>query len=483
MSGSPAVVKNPGATKPGGLALAAPHAPAAQGLLEYQSPTAAVIARPVPLASRHTKWVVAAMLASLLAMLGLVPIDRVVTTPGKVTATAGNLTVEPLGSPDTPTVLVRSISVKEGQLVHAGDVLAELDPTFAQADAGTLETQVNSLQAEVDRLTAETHYLPYVSDGSAPSQLQAMIYAQRHAERSFKTENYAQQIKGVEVKIAQARSDVASLTERRALATEMEGKRRELERMRVGSQLNRLQATDSRMDLEAQLAAAKSQITSSQRELDALVAERDDEAQQWLADTSKQLTDQGRLLADARQQLNKATLLRQLVQLRAQRDAIVLRVAPVNVGTVMQSGQEFIEMVPLDTPLQIESVVDGSDVGFVRVGDPVTIKFETFPDALYGTAIGTVRAISPDSFQQAQPQQQTPQQQTTQTTGAEVAMGVLSFRARMSIDELQLHDLPEGARIVPGMPVEADIHIGKRTVLRYLLSRLIPAGAEAMREP
>ena len=41
-----------------------------------------MIARPVPLASRHTKWVVAAMLASLLAMLGLVPIDRVVTTPG-----------------------------------------------------------------------------------------------------------------------------------------------------------------------------------------------------------------------------------------------------------------------------------------------------------------------------------------------------------------------------------------------------------------
>ena len=481
MSGPPAVVKKPGAKKPGGLVLAGPRDPAAQALLEYQSPTSAVIERPVPLPSRHTNRVVAAMFASLLAILALVPVDRVVATAGKVSATAGNLTVEPLGSPDTPSVLVRSISVKEGQLVHAGDVLAELDPTFAQADAGSLESQVSSLQAEVDRLTAETHHRPYVSDGSAPSQLQAMIYAQRHAERSFKTENYAQQIKGVEVKIAQARSDVASLTERRKLATEMEDKRRELERLRVGSQLNRLQATDSRVDIEAQLAAAKSQMTSSQRELDALVAERDDDAQQWLADTSKQLTDQDRLLADARQQLSKATLLRQLVQLRAPRDAIVLRVAPVNVGTVMQSGQEFIEMVPLDTPLQIESVVDGSDVGFVRIGDPVTIKFETFPDALYGTAMGTVRAMSPDSFQ-AQADQQTAQQ-AAQKTATEAALGVLSYRARVSIDELHLHDLPAGARIVPGMPVQADIHIGKRTVLRYLLSRLIPAGSEAMREP
>ena len=60
---------------------------------------------------------------------------------------------------------------------------------------------------------------------------------------------------------------------------------------------------------------------------------------------------------------------------------------------------------------------------------------------------------------------------------------MLYFRARMSIDELQLHDLPDGARVVPGMPVEADIRIGKRTVLAYVMSLLIPAGSEAMREP
>ena len=231
-----------------------------------------------------------------------------------------------------------------------------------------------------------------------------MIYAQRHAERSFKAEDYAHQIEQVQVKISQAISDVASFSERLRLANVVEDKRRQLEHMKVGSQLDRLQATNSRVDIESQLTTAKSQVAAARRELDALIAERDNELQKWMAETSQQLTEQGRLLADAREQLQKAHLRRQLVQLRAQRDAIVLRVAPVNVGTVMQSGQELIELVPLDAPLQVNAVVGGRDVGFVRVGDPVTIKFETFPYALYGTAAGTVQSISPDSFRDQQAQ-------------------------------------------------------------------------------
>jgi HlyD family secretion protein len=62
-------------------------------------------------------------------------------------------------------------------------------------------------------------------------------------------------------------------------------------------------------------------------------------------------------------------------------------------------------------------------------------------------------------------------------------MGSLFFRAKISIDEVRLHNLPQGAQIVPGMPVEADIRIGKRTVMNYLMSRFIPATSEGMREP
>jgi HlyD family secretion protein len=38
-----------------------------------------------------------------------------------------------------------------------------------------------------------------------------------------------------------------------------------------------------------------------------------------------------------------------------------------------------------------------------------------------------------------------------------------------------LHDLPTGSRLTPGIPVQADIKVGERTVIQYLRSRVIPA--------
>ena len=57
------------------------------------------------------------------------------------------------------------------------------------------------------------------------------------------------------------------------------------------------------------------------------------------------------------------------------------------------------------------------------------------------------------------------------------------FRARITIDRIDLRDTPEGFQLIPGMPVTADIKVGKRTVLEYLLSRVMPATSEGMREP
>jgi HlyD family secretion protein len=106
-------------------------------------------------------------------------------------------------------------------------------------------------------------------------------------------------------------------------------------------------------------------------------------------------------LSDAREQFNKATLRRQLVELRSERDAIVQSVAKVSVGSVLQSGQQFITLVPADAPLEVEANVVGSDSGFVRVGDAVAVKFDTFPYSQYGLAEGTVKVASPNSWPRA----------------------------------------------------------------------------------
>ena len=164
--------------------------------------------------------------------------------------------------------------------------------------------------------------------------------------------------------------------------------------------------------------------------------------------------------------------------MRAERDATVLTVAKVSVGSVLQSGQQFITLVPADAPLEVEANILGRDDGFVHVGDPVAIKFDTFPFIQYGLAYGTVRTISADSFT-AQDEQRNP----TGTVPVPSNSGELVYRARITIDRVDLHGTPPDFRVTPGMPVTADIKVGKRTVLQYLLGRVLPVASEGMREP
>jgi HlyD family secretion protein len=449
--------------------------PATPILLEFESPTAAVIAAPVPARSRYVTWMLASMFVVFFIIAVTVPIDRVVVSHGKVVTTAHNIVVQPL-----ETSIVRSIDVREGQLVHAGQVLARLDPTFAAADAGQLQTQVDSLQAEVTRLQDELAGKPYFSDGTPAGQLQATIYTQRHAQLSAAMEDYAKKIDSARVKVRQALSDVASYTERLATAKIVEAKRRQLEKLQVGSQLNTLSAMDNRVEMQRFLDTARSSADSAASDLAALVAERDNYLQQFNATTSQSLTDQGRKLDDARESLKKARLRRSLVELRAERDAVVLSVAQVSVGSVMQSGDQFITLVPLDTPLEVEAIVDGRDAGFLSVGDRVTVKFDTFPYTAYGYAHGTVRVISPDSFRNPN---QDRNAGSTAPQRSTADFGNFYYRLRITIDSMAMHDLPPGFRIAPGMPVTGDIKIGKRTIVQYMLSRVIPVATESMREP
>ena len=444
-------------------------------ILEFQSPSAGILAMPVPRSARGTVWVVSSMFAACVLALGLIHVDRVVSASGRVVSRSANIVVQPL-----ETAIVRSIEVREGQLVHAGDLLARLDPTFAAADMGALVTMVGSLQAEVSRLQAEAEEQPFAYTGLDPSlSLQAAIHAQRAAERSFKLENYRQKINGLAATVNRSTADAAAFRDRLAVAQDVEAMRKSLEKLQVGSKLSSLGATDARLEVARGLSSAIETGETAKRDLSAMEAERDGYMQSWRAQTSQTLTEQVRKFSDAREQLNKAQLRRQLVELRADRDATVLTLARVSVGSVLQSGEQFITLVPSDAPMEIEANIAGRDNGFVHLGDPVAVKFDTFPFSVYGMAAGTVRVVSPDSFTAADTQ-------SSRSPGAVPLPGNSPepfYRARISIDQLNLHDVPANFRVTPGMPVTADIKVGKRTVLDYLLGRILPVTQEGMREP
>jgi HlyD family secretion protein len=443
-------------------------------ILEFQMPSTAITTAQVPRSARGFLWVIASMLAAILLAMGLIPVDRVVTAQGRVVSRSPTLVLQALEA-----AIVRSIDVHEGQTVKAGQVLARLDPTFAAADVGALVAQVSSLQAQVSRLRAEADEQPFIYSGIDPNlSLQAAIFGQRQAEYAFKLENYTQKINGIVSGIAKANSDTAGFQGRLEVATSVERMRKDLERLQVGSKLNTLAATDNRVEMERNLRSTVETAGSGQRDLAALVAERNGYVQSWHADVSEKLADATGKLSDARESLNKAQLRKQLVELRAERDAIVLTVAKLSVGSVLQSGQQFITLVPVDAPLEVEANILGRDDGFIGLGDPVSVKFDTFPFIQYGLAYGTVRTISADSF--------TSQDDQRNPTGMVPVPGNSAesyYRARIAIDRVDLRGTPPDFHITPGMPVTADIKVGTRTVLQYLLGRVLPVASEGMREP
>ncbi|MGE4483024.1 HlyD family type I secretion periplasmic adaptor subunit [Acidocella sp.] len=443
--------------------------------LEFQSPTAAVIATPLPLLARSTSYILTALIICVLIIAAVIKVDKLVVATGVLNATTPDISVQAFNT----VSIVRDIKVRPGDFVTKGQVLATLDSTYTAADLKSITQQEQNYAAQVAQLQAQEDDKPYIPDASNPaSALMLQTYNQQMGQYHYTLENYDQQINQLKTQIKGYNQQADYYQQRLKIATKVEDMRKKLQQLQVGSQLDSEAATDERVSVQAQLASAVSQAAADERQLASVQAQRDSFAQQFKAQTSTDLATALNNLAQARQELAKAQLNNELVQLQAPQDAIVQSVAPVSVGSVMQPGQQLMELAPVNAPFVVEADVPANESGFVHVGDKVTVKFNTLDALQYGVAKGTVIAMSPESIN---PQDQ----QNTATMGPPLptAPQTLYYKAQISFDIMNLHNVPQGFRLVPGMPLEADIIVGKHSILSYFFSRVAPVAYESLHEP
>ena len=175
--------------------------------------------------------------------------------------------------------------------------------------------------------------------------------------------------------------------------------------------------------------------------------------------------------------LAKATRMRDLIAVTAPEDGVVLDVAMRAPGSVVREAEPMISLLPSNAALIANVMVPSDEVGYVRADETAAIKVDAFPYQRHGTLKGQVRSVSEQSF----PAGRGGQGEVGVPTGG--AGGGAFHRIRIELTKTTLDIMPEGARLIPGMTVTAELEVGKRTIISYLLYPIIRGFDESIREP
>ena len=160
-----------------------------------------------------------------------------------------------------------------------------------------------------------------------------------------------------------------------------------------------------------------------------------------------------------------------MLELRAPGAGIFKDLATHTVGAVVQPGTVLFTIVPSGEALKAEVWIPNADIGFVRQDQSAKVKVATYPFQKFGMVEGTVRHVGADASEMPN------------ATGADNDAGAQSrYRALVELRSQSLERDGFVHTLAPGMQVSAEINLGQRTVLEYVLSPVRKAFQEAGRE-
>jgi len=445
------------------------HLAASQKISAFQSETQAVLAGIRPRDSFKVLYILTGLMALFFISAAITHVDRVVTGTGIILPTEGQIFVQPL-----QLSIVKEIKVHRGDFVHKGQVLALLDPTFANADLTQYQKHDTASHALVERLQAELDGRPYhPAAADSDGQLQLATYLQRMDEYRQGVADYDAKIASTKAVLAKAVEDAEVYHKQFVIAEKIRTMRSDLESTGYGSQLNTMMATNDAITAKREELESEHDATQARHDLAALVAERKVFISHWQDDLATQLAAAKRDFNDNQDSVVKAQKVSDLIELRAPKDAIVLDIGEISVGMVIDptststTTKPMFTLTPIGETLQAEVDIPATDVGFVEAGQKVTLKLDAYDFIRHNTVEGKLLSVSEGSF-------------TTDTNGNPVPP---YFKTRVRIEKVNLIKVPKDFRLVPGMTLIGDILAGRRTILSYLIDGPLRTSKEAMREP
>ncbi|MDY0013411.1 MAG: HlyD family type I secretion periplasmic adaptor subunit [Rhodocyclaceae bacterium] len=420
---------------------------------------------------RRVLWALLALLAFLLVWALVGRLDIVAVADGKLVPASYLKIVQP-----SEAGVVKEILVREGEAVRAGQVLMRMDGLITNADLEAITTEHVRKQLQLARIDAELAGKPFQPDVQVPVVLVQETAAQHQANCDALAAALAEE----HSRLVKAQQELAAARQQKerieAVLPHYREQDKAYARLVKNGFAGALMGSDKqreRIEKEQELATQAHLIASAQASID----QSKKKFKQIEADYFRQLhgerSEAQTQIDKLAKELEKQQHRRELLELKAPQDGVIKDLATHTAGTVVQSGTVLASLVPREEKLKAEVWVSNEDIGFVRPGQPVKLKFAAYTFQKYGMGYGSVEHVSAD----AQSEEEARDKGQTGTGQRPLRYKALVTLARNTLET-------DGVKypLSVGMQATAEILLGDRTVAEYLLSPVQKAWHEAGRE-
>jgi HlyD family secretion protein len=370
--------------------------------------------------------------------------------------------------------VVGEVRAKDGDRVKAGDVVVRLDETVTRANLSIVTKGLNELAARKARLEAErdgADTLTFPADllnRQSNPDVAGSIHSERRLFELRRTARVGQKSQ-LGQRIGQLKEEITGLTaQQEAKSKEIKLIERELEGVRdlyaknliQLSRLTQLEREATRLDGErGQLIAATAQARGKISELELQIIQID---QELSSEVAKEMRDVDAKLGEFVERKVTAEDQLKRIDIRSPQDGTVFQSTVHTVGGVVAAGDAIMLIVPAADNLTVEAKVNPQDIDRLQVGQAALLRFSAFNQQTTPEIFGTVTRISAD-------------------TSTDQRTGVPYYTIRIGMTPQEVAKLGDN-KLVPGMPLEAFVQTGQRTVMSYLIKPLFDQLMRAFRE-
>ncbi len=262
--------------------------------------------------------------------------------------------------------------------------------------------------------------------------------------------------------------DVRSMTARVQSPRDIEAMNEKLTAQQFQSNMKLLETRKRRQKVKRELISAHNCGLEPKKELAGAEAEKDAFMREWQQKATENLVTVRREHDAVAEQLKTIERRSCMIELVAPHDAVVQEVAARSTDSVIREAEPLITLVPLGETLQAEVQVAAQDVGYVKLQDPVRLKIDAFPFQKHGLIHGTLEKLGQDAFTK---------------DGLNGQANAPYYLGRAVLQKNDVRNLPRNAPLIPGMSLSAEIVVGKRTVIPYVMYPVMRELDEAIREP